>query len=240
MRDDDIETEDTAAEAFARLEGEVALVRRAVQQLAAEKAEICIPDYSSTLGELVKRLGSAERTLKTIEDKPAMELTPEEMVQRINRAARQARESDEWQLGQAQERFEKGAHELRGIASTMRTIDEQRRHLLWAIGGGILAGCLLWSILPGAILRSLPQSWNMPEKMAAHIVGAPSVWEGGVRLMRAGSPEAYEAIAAAAVIRQHNREKIAGCEKAALDEDKEVPCTIRIDTPPEDMETRPR
>lgn len=231
MDEDDIEIEDTAADAFARLEGEVALVRRAVQQLAAEKAEIRIPDYSDTLGEMVKRLGSAERALETIADKPAMVLTPEDMAQRIDRAARQARESDASQLNKAQERFDKGAYELRGIVSTMRTIDEQRRHLLWAVGGGILAGCLLWSILPGTIVRSLPQSWRMPEKMAAHIVGAPSVWEGGVRLMHAGSPEAYEAIAAAAVMRQDNREKIAGCEKAALKVKKAVPCTIEVGHP---------
>src|SRR3546814_12683610 len=80
--DDDIETDDTAAEAFARLEGEVALVRRAVQQLAAEKAEIRIPDYSRTLGEMVKRLGSAEQALNRIADKPAMELTPERSEKR--------------------------------------------------------------------------------------------------------------------------------------------------------------
>src|SRR3546814_14117214 len=76
-----------------------------------------------------------------------MELTPEDMAQRIDRAARQARESDASELHQAQECFDKGTYELRGIASTMRTIDEQRRHLLWAVAGGILAGCLLWSIL---------------------------------------------------------------------------------------------
>src|SRR3546814_4603363 len=160
-----------------------------------------------------------------------MELTPEDMAQRIDRAARQARESDASELHQAQECFDKGTYELRGIASTMRTIDEQRRHLLWAVAGGILAGCLLWSILPGAIVRALPQSWIMPEKMAAHIVGAPSVWEGGVRLMRAGSPEAYEAIAAAAEMRRNNREKIAACEKSALNAKKKVRCTIRVGHP---------
>ena len=35
---------DPAAEAFARLEGELALMRRAVQHLAAERADIVIPD----------------------------------------------------------------------------------------------------------------------------------------------------------------------------------------------------
>lgn len=40
---------DPAAEAFARLEGELALMRRAVQHLAAERADIVIPDYGATL-----------------------------------------------------------------------------------------------------------------------------------------------------------------------------------------------
>jgi hypothetical protein len=47
---------DPAAEAFARLEGELALMRRAVQHLAAERADIVIPDYGTTLTDMAKRL----------------------------------------------------------------------------------------------------------------------------------------------------------------------------------------
>ena len=233
MDDDDIETEDSAADAFGRLEGEVALVRRAVQQLAAEKAEIRIPDYSSTLGEMVKRLGAAEPTLETISRKPAMELTPEDMARRIDHAARRARESDEGQLRQAQDRFNNGAYELRGIVSTMRTIEEQRRHLLWAVSGGILAGCLLWSFLPGVILRAMPQSWHMPENMARHIVGEPTLWEAGTRLMQAGSPDAWSTLVAADEIRRENREAIDACARKAREGKRSVRCTIRVEDRPE-------
>lgn len=75
MREREMEDQDPATAAFARLEGEVALMRRAVEQVAAEKADIHIPDYSNTLGELSKHLGSAAQTLKVIVAKPAMELT---------------------------------------------------------------------------------------------------------------------------------------------------------------------
>lgn len=231
LNDNELESEDPAAAAFARLEGEVALVRRAVQQLAAEKSEIRIPDYTDTLGELSKHLGAAERTLKTIVAKPAMELTPEEVARQIDRAARQARDATESEIQRAQVRFDNAACELRGTISTLRAAQEQRLHLIWAASGGILAGCLLWSILPGAIARALPDSWQLPERMAAHIVGAPSVWEGGVRLMQAGNPEAYRAISAAAVMRHDNKGKIAGCEKAALNAKKRVRCTIMVGHP---------
>jgi hypothetical protein len=52
---------DPAAEAFARLEGELALMRRAVQHLAAERADIVIPDYGATLTDMAKRMGAIRR-----------------------------------------------------------------------------------------------------------------------------------------------------------------------------------
>ena len=231
MNDDERESEDPAAVAFTRLEGEVALVRRAVQQLAAEKSEIRIPDYTDTLGELSKHLGAAERTLRAIVAKPAMELTPEEMARQIDRAARQARDATESEMQRAQVRFDNAAYELRGTISTLRAAHEQRLHVIWAVGGGILAGCLLWSILPGAFARALPERWQLPERMAAHIVGAPTIWEGGVRLMQVGSPEAYRAISAAAAMRHDNKNKIAECENAALETKKQVRCTIMVGHP---------
>lgn len=52
-----------------------------------------------------------------------------------------------------------------------------------------------------------------------------------MRLMRAGSPDTYAAIAAAAEMRRDNREKIAACEKSALVTKTKVRCTIRIGHP---------
>ncbi|GGJ50517.1 hypothetical protein CDQ92_14595 [Sphingopyxis bauzanensis] len=231
MNDEELEPEDPAAAAFARLEGEVALVRRAVQQLAAEKSEIRIPDYSLTLGELSTNLESAGHTLVEILAKPAMEMTPEDMARRIDRVAQEARQRNEGWMRKAHDRYDDAIHDLRGVTATLRSTHEQRLHLVWAASGGIVAGCLLWSILPGAFARALPERWQLPERMAAHIVGAPTIWEGGVRLMQVGSPEAYRAISAAAVMRRDNREKIAACEKAALETKKQVRCTIKVGHP---------
>ncbi len=228
MREQEMEDQDPATAAFTRLEGEVALMRRAVEQLAAERADIHIPDYSNTLGELSKHLGSAAQTLKVIVAKPAMELTPEDVAGRIDRAVRQAREAAEGEMRRAQVQLNNAAYELRGTTSTLRAAHEQQLHLLWAACGGVLAGCLLWAILPGAVARMLPDRLQLPERMAAHIVGAPSIWEGGVRLMQAGSPEAYRAISAAAEMRHHNRKAIDDCERAAAKSTRPVRCTIKI------------
>lgn len=150
------------------------------------------------------------------------------MAGRIDRAVRQAREAAESEMRRAQVQLNNAAYELRGTTSTLRAAHEQRLHLIWTAGGGILAGCLLWSILPGAFARALPERWQLPERMAAHIVGAPTIWEGGVRLMQAGSPEGYRAFSAAAEMRHDSKDKISECEKAAIKKRLRVQCSIWI------------
>jgi hypothetical protein len=54
-----------------------------------------------------------------------------------------------------------------GIVERGQAADRQLRRLFWADSGGALGGMLLMSILPGAIARSLPASWHVPEWMAA-------------------------------------------------------------------------
>ena len=68
---------DPATEAFARLEGEMAMVRHTVQNMARERADIVIPDYTATLGQMADQLAQVSKTLGAIGDKPAIELAPE-------------------------------------------------------------------------------------------------------------------------------------------------------------------
>lgn len=60
----------------------------------------------------------------------------------------------------------------RGQAAQRRVL---RERLIAA--GGVLAGILLWSILPGMVVRSLPESWHAPEWMAARMIGDSEVAE---------------------------------------------------------------
>ena len=56
MSEDEHEPE-TAQEAFARVEGELALLRRAVERMAVERAEVPEqPDYSETLAGMVQKI----------------------------------------------------------------------------------------------------------------------------------------------------------------------------------------
>ncbi len=212
---------DPATRAFTRLEGEMAMMRRAVEHLATEKSEIDIPDYSKTLGEMANRLVAIER-------QPAMQMTPENFEARMTAAAARARRDDQATLAQAKREHGEAVRDLRAIIGTANSIYEQKRLRWWYVGGGLLAGCLLWSALPGFVARILPTSWHVPERIAARTVREPTLWEAGTRIMHADSPEAWQSIAEAAEMRRDNREAIDACVQRAAKAKQPVRCTIRV------------
>ena len=219
---------DPAAEAFARLEGELALMRRAVQHLAAERADIVIPDYGATLTEMTKRLEDMAENLDCIEEHPAMQVTPDSFGRRIEAAAEAARRGDQTRINDAYNELRQAAQDMRGVTSQARTTVDQRRKVFQAVGGGVLGGILLWSFLPGTIARAVPESWHWPERMAARMVGESSRWDAGTRLMRSESPQALNALERAAVLLRDNRDAIDACQKSATTAKQPVRCKVRV------------
>ena len=85
---DDLDQHDGAgdpARAFEDLRAEVSVLRRAVEALPPAWAESRPPDYSSDLGRIGKTLGAVVTHLQTIENHPALMMTPAEH-QQIGRA----------------------------------------------------------------------------------------------------------------------------------------------------------
>ena len=219
---------DPAAEAFARLEGELALMRRAVQHLAAERADIVIPDYGTTLTDMAKRMGAIGESLKGMAGHPAMQMTPESMGNRIAAAAESARRSDQDRITQARDDLHDAAQAMRNVTAHARTAAEQRQQLYQVVGGAFLAGIVLWSFLPGTIARAMPDSWHWPERMATRMVGESTRWDAGARLMQSDSAESWTALAQAADIQRDNRDAIDACRKSAATSQQPVRCTVRI------------
>ena len=224
---------DPAVEAFARLEGELALMRRAVQHLAAERADIVIPDYGKTLGGMAKQIDAISGSIGDIAEHPAMQMTPESFRKQIEVAAETARCADQERIEQAQKDSRQATQELRAALAQVRTADEQKRRLSQGFGGGALAGILLWSFLPGTIARAMPESWHWPERMAARMVGQPTPWNAGIQMMQAGNPVAWDAIVQASRIEQENRQVISGCVTSANRSGQIVRCSVRVSPTPD-------
>ena len=68
----------------------------------------------------------------------------------------------------------------------------------------------------------------MPESMTVHIIGAPSLWEAGGRMMQAGNADEWKALISAAEMQRRNRKTINACERKAVKAMKSVRCNIKI------------
>jgi hypothetical protein len=229
----------TAAEAFARLaarveameqrlDGRLAVIARALEHIAVEKQSIEVPDYNPTLAKINAALAEFAKHMKVLVQSEALTMRPESMAERIIGSAEAARETDKATIKQAQALLrETHADQMKAIGA-IRTKDQQRRHMLYTGIGAALAVSLLWLFYPGWAASLAPNGWHWPERVATRTMGEPSPWEAGVRLMRAGNPEGWQAIVDAADMRQANRDAIAVCERAAGKAKEPVRCTIRV------------
>ena len=237
--DDDIQEGGDPAEAFDRLraviEGqdrELALLRRAVEGLAAERAHIDVPDYTETLGRMQQGVDATTDRIAVISDviarSPALAMTPEQMAQRIAAAGNAARREDQAALAKAGEDKASVMAEIRAIAGSAWTRADQKNRQLWFGLGGVAAGILAWTIVPGLVAREIaPASWQWPERMAARTLGG-TTWEGARRLAAASYPDIWNAMAAGMMIGQGNQTTIERCQQSANKSGKTMRCTVRI------------
>lgn len=219
---------DPATEAFARLEGEIAMVRHTVQNMARERADIVIPDYTATLSQMADQLAQVSKTLGAIGNKPAIKLTPEDIAVQIKRASLDMLRDASDLFRHGRKDLDLATGRLAAIVGRVRAEAEQKRQTWRFAGIGLAAGILLWSILPGTIARAVPESWHWPERMARKAVGEATIVEAGIRLIRSQNPEAWEELAAAQRIVSENREALARCNERADKKERSVSCSIAI------------
>ena len=228
----------TAAEAFARLaarveamdarfDGRLAVIARALEHIAIEKQSIEVPDYNPTLGKINANMAEFAKHIKALSQSEALRMTPENMAERIDAAAEAARQADRIAIKEMRELNRQSNAAISKAVGTLRAKEDQRWHMLNAVGIAILAISLLWLFYPGWAASLAPNSWHWPERVARRTMGEPTLWDAGIRLMRVGNPEGWQAIVDAADMRQANRDTIAACERAAAKAKESVRCTIR-------------
>ena len=220
--------EDEAAQAFEGLRAEVSLLRRAVERLAAERADDGhAPDYSETLGVIAANITATAQRVDALVKSPALALTPEEIGRQIAAAGSAGRAEDRRVIAAARQTIEEVATKLGRQLESHVMADEQRRRLWQVRLAGVAAGMMLWAILAGLIARVLPASWLLPERMAARTLRMP-MWEGGQRLMKAGDPQAFAGVLAGNRLATVNRDALKACSRQAAKAGKAVSCVIEV------------
>lgn len=216
---------DPAAHAFARLAEKVDLLEAAIVGLAAKRE--AAPDYSETLGEIAALLEKMRTGINTLARRPAMEITPDAMAEHMVAASAKARAPDAAIIREAYERINKIMARLESHESAIVTARDQRRQRhLWGIGGA-LAGIVLWSIAPGFIARAMPDSWHLPERMAARTLNLDR-WMTGEHLLATTEPERWQTVLFSNALVQENRDAIGKCRETAAKAKKPVRCTVEV------------
>lgn len=168
------------AEAFQRVRSELSLLHSAIEGLTAAREKT--PDYSATLGEMAERLNDLNVRLYHVENSRALSLSPVALAEEINSAAGAVRAQDRKMLGEARDALNRSLGWINSMINRGQAV-ERRTDRECMIGlGGFAAGILLWSILPGVVVRALPESWHAPEWMAAQMMGMDQA-EAGKRMV---------------------------------------------------------
>ena len=177
-----------AAHAFGELRAEISLLRRAVERLTDERTSQ--PDYAPSLEAIANRLEDVCVWAKRVSEKPAMRLTPESLSREMATAAAGSRAQDHQHLERAAGAMEAAANRIDAMIARSRSVAGQDRELFRNRIAFAVAGMVLFAILPGAIARSLPVSWAVPERMAAKMLGT-GMWNAGQNMMAKADRERW-------------------------------------------------
>lgn len=124
--------------------------RTAIQGLTAAKE--ALPDYSLTLRDIASRLGEIEEQIEIINQKPAMQLTPQTITIEVHEAVMSYRADDAKSIGEARDTLARTLGRVEGMIKQRRSTDEQDWWVTWGTTGGFLCGMLL--ALVGVILSA--------------------------------------------------------------------------------------
>lgn len=195
----ELPTEAGAAEAFAALQDEIAVLGQKIEAMAARLGTSEAIDYGSSFGEVLGSLAELETKLVGIADAPSLRLTPDQHVRAIERAKEGAFQEVIRQLRDEAGVIRREQEALEEIGTHAQNRKRQRSWLAGAVLVGLLAFPLVAVTLPGG------------SYLAAMAAGKLDRWQAGIGLMHVADPEGARSIARATRIVSANVEALRGC-----------------------------
>lgn len=225
MEDDDQEVgPDGAEEAFGALREEVANLKRVVEALPGVWRANRRPDTTPTLIEMAQALKEIGEHLQTIEQHPALRMTPQQHAQAVVNAGQGLMHTTLRALDGAAADSRQVRQELAGVISTARKQDQQLKWLVWtgaiALAFGILSAPVFARLLP----------FGLDGQVAAFIMRADR-WHAGEALMQVDSPADWAQFAAAIDFSKANKAALEACREAAAKAKKEQHCAVVVLAP---------
>jgi len=215
------------AVAFEGISRRLAGLTAAVEGMAARQQELHARDYSTELAQILKSEKWVATEIRSLAERPAMALTPDGIGRQIHDAGISARREDRQTLENGHHQLQNAIGKLDGVVASALTAENQWRQVEIASAVAAVGGFLLASMLPGAIVRTAPASWQWPEQMAAGILHQDQ-WSAGARLMQGAAPGKWQEMIDADRIVEHNRAALAACQKNIGHSKKPLTCKIEF------------
>ena len=225
--DPDINGIDTATAAFVEMRDSFSTLARAVSSLSGEWKALVIPDYSKTLEKVAVELKATADQLGQWAEKPALKLTPQALSDAIIKAGSATRAEDHVALDKAIKAINQTEKDMTGALVSARTAQAQDKRLRRVSINCMIAGMVIWAIVPGPITRAMPASWHLPERLAARMLGTDA-WDGGQRLMMFANPDGWASLAMVGIATQESRETVEACMSTATKLGKPIRCSITV------------
>ena len=122
-----------------------------------------------------------------------MRLSPDAIAAEISKAGAFARSEDVRLIREASSALSQSIGRVDGIVKRGQSVDGQQRRLVETGLGALVLGMLIWAILPGAIARSVPASWHVPEWTAVRTLRLDG-WQAGQVMMTTADPARWRQI----------------------------------------------
>ena len=173
-----------AERAFEALRVEVAGLRRGIELVCRQGEEAKTVDYTLTLGAIAKELQAIGARLDTIETHPAMAMTPAKYAGQLATAVEHAHQAGSKTVWDAKVQLGDAVRQVKHLAGTVSTREEQRRWFGVATACGVMLGIALWYVLPSLL------PWGAGDWLASSLIGGGR-WQAGETLMERASPESF-------------------------------------------------
>jgi len=217
-----LQPSDPATDAFERLRSEVALLRRALESLAAGAQEAPV-DYSPTLAELSEAIAAVSAQAVALGERPLLALAPDQLGSLFQIAAAKVLANPVAELERERTTLRQAAEALRAAREADLAKSRSWRRTASLLGGGALVGVVLWGLLLGPVARILPASWGAPERLASATLNLPMA-PAGERLLRRGDPQGWTAVEVARRVPQAQLLALQDCMSRSR-----KTCTVKVE-----------
>ena len=217
--------------AFDAMGRKLAGLTAAVDGFAARQQELHSRDYGPDFAGIHERLNKANLAVRTLSERPAMQLTPEMIASQIRAAGEQGRAADHQAWNIANQQLGNAIQSINGVVESARTAEKQRLWIAGAATAALVMGFALGTVIPARIAQAVPESWHWPESHAARILQRDG-WAAGERLLQVSSPARWEDLTEAARIAEQNAEALSKCDERAARGRKPTDCVIEVGKAP--------